>query len=362
VSEKTHKPVLCKDFFIDQYQVYEARVYGASAVLLMLSILSDEEYCQLAEVARKLNMDVLTEVHTEEECKRAVQLGARIIGINNRDLRTLKTELATTEKLRSLLSKDTVVISESGIKTRRDIRRLAPLVDGFLVGSSLMSAPDVRVAARSLVYGDVKICGVKSSSIARACFDSGANYVGLMFYPSSPRYVSPQQASEISHAVPGNYVGVFVNQSLEDIVQINQQCRLDVLQLHGDESIDFARLLKQQLSFQKVWKAISVTETIPVEEIKHWLEVVDKVVLDCRAEGLYGGSGESFNWGLLDELFQYVDENRIVIAGGVNDKNIRELQKYSGCAIDLSSGVEVVRGEKSAEKIQQLFHTIRCAS
>ncbi len=362
ICERTRKPVLCKDFFVDEYQVYEARAYGASAVLLMLSVLSDDEYRRLAEIAERLNLDVLTEVHTEEECIRARELNAKIIGINNRDLRSLQTDLANTERLRKILPVGAVIISESGIESRDDVQRLAPLVDGFLVGSSLMSAPNVGTAARSLVYGDVKICGVKSSNIARICFDSGANYVGLMFYSSSSRYITPQQASEIASTAVGNYVGVFVNHQLEDIVQVNQQCRLEVVQLHGDESMDFARLLKQQLPLQKVWKAIPVTNQISVEEIKHWLDVVDKVVLDCKSDGLYGGSGKSFNWQLLDELFKQVEQERIVIAGGISESNIGQLKRYTQCVVDLSSGVEETKGEKSSEKIRQLFNVIRSAS
>eukprot|EP00487_Bulimina_marginata_P009276 TRINITY_DN3647_c0_g1_i1.p1 TRINITY_DN3647_c0_g1~~TRINITY_DN3647_c0_g1_i1.p1 ORF type:complete len:179 (+),score=66.40 TRINITY_DN3647_c0_g1_i1:74-610(+) len=142
VRSQVDQPLICKDFFIDEYQVYMARIYGGDAILLMLSVLNDEEYTALHKVADSLNMAVLTEV-SNEEVHRALDLNAKIIGINNRDLRDLSTDLATTEKLRKLIPEDRVVISESGIYTHQDVKRLASPCDGFLIGSSLMAEAHV---------------------------------------------------------------------------------------------------------------------------------------------------------------------------------------------------------------------------
>ena len=118
VSQRVKQPVINKDFFVDEYQVHLGRYYGADAILLMLSVLSDDEYNALRDVARQYQMDVLTEVSNEEEMHRAIALKANIIGINNRNLRDLSTDLATTERLVPMLASVTfphVVISESGI-------------------------------------------------------------------------------------------------------------------------------------------------------------------------------------------------------------------------------------------------------
>ncbi|MEL7308141.1 MAG: bifunctional indole-3-glycerol-phosphate synthase TrpC/phosphoribosylanthranilate isomerase TrpF, partial [Pseudomonadota bacterium] len=189
VRSQVEQPLICKDFFIDEYQVYLARLSGGDAILLMLSVLDDEQYLALHKVADSLNMSVLTEVSNEQEVSRALALNASLIGINNRDLRDLSTDLATTERLRQLIPNDKVVISESGIYTHKDVKRLAPLCDGFLIGSSLMAERDLEAACRKVILGENKVCGLTRSQDAMAAYASGAVYGGLIFYPKSPRYV-----------------------------------------------------------------------------------------------------------------------------------------------------------------------------
>ena len=150
VREVVDVPVLCKDFIVDEVQVLAARSLGADAVLLMLSVVPDDVYRELAALAHSLGMEVLTEVSTPEEMHRAAALGAEVIGINNRDLRTLDTNLARTEELAPLAPAGVVLIGESGVSTPDDVRRLSGLVDALLVGSSLSGAPDPAEAARDL--------------------------------------------------------------------------------------------------------------------------------------------------------------------------------------------------------------------
>src|SRR5690606_5311884 len=136
------KPLLHKDFIIDSYQIYLGRHCGADAVLLMPSVLDDNEYRQLAATAAELNMTVLTEVSTAAETARAVVLNAELIGINNRDLRDLSTNLNTSFELAKLIPEGRTVVSESGIYTNHQVRHLAQVADAFLVGSSLMAQAD----------------------------------------------------------------------------------------------------------------------------------------------------------------------------------------------------------------------------
>ena len=150
VREAVDVPVLCKDFIVDEVQVLAARSLGADAVLLMLSVVPDDVYRELAELAHSLGMEVLTEVSTPEEMHRAAALGAEVIGINNRDLRTLETDLARTEEMAPLAPAGVVLIGESGVSAPDDVRRLSGLVDALLVGSSLSGAPDPAEAARDL--------------------------------------------------------------------------------------------------------------------------------------------------------------------------------------------------------------------
>ncbi|MDD2795859.1 indole-3-glycerol phosphate synthase TrpC [Acidocella sp.] len=145
-------PVLRKDFILDPWQIYESRAMGADCILLIMAALSDEEARNLEELARALDMDVLVEVHDEAELQRALGLQSLLVGINNRNLKTMVTTLETTEKLSCMCPPDRFVISESGIKTNEDVLRLRKVcVSGFLVGESLMRRADVTAAVHELL-------------------------------------------------------------------------------------------------------------------------------------------------------------------------------------------------------------------
>lgn len=145
-------PVLRKDFILDEWQVYESRAMGADCILLIMAALSDDAARTLEDLARALDMDVLAEVHDEAELDRALGLQTPLIGINNRNLRTLQTSLETTGRLSKLCPPDRFLVSESGIKTHADVTRLQQFgIQGFLVGESLMRQPDVGQAVRALL-------------------------------------------------------------------------------------------------------------------------------------------------------------------------------------------------------------------
>ena len=152
--EATRLPVLRKDFMIDLYQVHEARALGADCILIILAAVSDATARELTQAAHAWGMDALAEVHDEAELERALLLDTRLIGINNRDLKSFATTLATTERLAPLVPKDRSVIAESGIFTHDDLGRLAACgVCAFLVGESLMRQEDVAAATRALLTG-----------------------------------------------------------------------------------------------------------------------------------------------------------------------------------------------------------------
>ncbi len=145
-------PVLRKDFTLDPYQVTEARALGADCILIILAAVSDAEAAALEKAARELGMDVLAEVHDKAELYRALRLETRLIGINNRNLKTLKTDIATTEALAPLVPRDRIIVSESGISEPADLARLARAgAKCFLIGESLLRQSDVEAAARALL-------------------------------------------------------------------------------------------------------------------------------------------------------------------------------------------------------------------
>ena len=186
VREVVDVPVLCKDFIVDEVQVLAARSLGADAVLLMLSVVPDDVYRELAELAHSLGMEVLTEVSTPQEMHRASALGAEVIGINNRDLRTLETDLARTEEMAPLAPAGVVLVGESGVGAAEDVRRLSGLVDALLVGSSLSGAPDPAEAARQLATAVPLPKGEGTSSSA---LDRGGQETG--HHPRLPAFFGP---------------------------------------------------------------------------------------------------------------------------------------------------------------------------
>ena len=145
-------PVLRKDFMLDPYQVVEARAIGADCILLIMAMLDDGLARELEQLARELTLDVLIEVHDEAELERALKLRAPLIGVNNRNLKTLKVDLATTERLAALMPRDQMLVCESGLKTPSDLARMARIgARRFLIGESLMRQPDVEAATRKLL-------------------------------------------------------------------------------------------------------------------------------------------------------------------------------------------------------------------
>lgn len=350
-------PVLCKDFVLTPYQVYEARSHGADAILLMMSVLADETSAECLRAAAELGVDCLVEVHDETELSRAIALGAKIIGINNRNLKTLKTDLAVTERLAGLVPTDRVVVSESGIYDRGDVDRLAPHADGFLVGTSLMSQPDLASAARQLVFGRVKICGLRTESDARAAKNAGAIFGGLIFAPKSPRRVDPDTAKRLVAAVDLAWVGVFADENIDTIARLVTDLNLAAVQLHGNEDDEVIDTLRALLPDQdtEIWKSVGVpvdaSESSGVQTRR-----ADRILFDSISGGCSGGTGRTFPWQRL------TDDSRTqqaVLAGGLDPHNIVAARSTQAWCLDVNSGVENAPGDKSPQKIEALFQSLR---
>lgn len=355
VTSMVDQPVICKDFFVDTYQVYLARYYGADAILLMLSVLDDHEYRELATLAESFNLSILTEVSNEQEMERAIALDANIIGINNRNLRDLSTDtnrtLELVQHIPAQKRENSVVISESGIYHHQQVQQLSQVADGFLVGSSLMGQDDIDSACRRMIYGEHKICGMGKAEDAVAAYHAGATFGGLIFFAKSPRNVTVEQAKQIVAAAPLNFVGVFVNEQIATIAEYAKVLGLAAVQLHGNEDQAYIDELKPQLPQDcQIFKAKAVKDALPSFD-----ETVDRFVLDTYHQTLAGGSGKTFDWQLLADLPQ---DKKFMIAGGLNATNIPEAAKHLAIGLDINSGVEDSPAVKNPEKIKQALSLI----
>ena len=340
-------PILAKDFFMDPRQVVDARIMGADAVLVMLSLLDDDAARTIIAEARRLAMDALVEVHDEREMRRALALGAPLIGINNRDLRDLTVDLSTTERL-ARLAPDRLLVSESGIGSRSDVERLAGHVDAFLVGSSLMRACEPAQAARELIFGRTKLCGLNCGADVRAA--RPAAFAGFVFVPGSPRHVTADEAAPLAGSarkagmLP---VGVFRDAPIGALTDIATLLNLHAVQLHGHEDVEYIRSARRELAAScEIWTAVSVGRE-PLNGRSG-----DRLVFD-NADG---GSGHSFDWSLIEG---HPELAGAVVAGGIGPHNARGARQLGAYAIDVGSALDEQPGRKSPAKIAAFFEMLR---
>lgn len=357
VASTTHLPVLCKDFIIDECQIHAARYFSADAILLMLSVLDGDTYARLHAEADRLNLDVLTEVIDEEEAARATKLGAKIFGINHRNLHDLSIDLGRSARLAPLAPEGALVVSESGIRNVETVRQLGGHSDGFLVGSQLTGEPDIDWAARMLVYGPNKVCGLTSWSAAQAARAAGAVYGGLIFEEASPRNVSRETAEDIICHEPGLHY-VAVSRRTENWAELVFP-GIHAVQIHApyqgsvEAELDLIERVRTECHSidpeLQIWRAVSMTDGNP-EWAQGIVDKLDALVLDAGA----GGSGTTFDWGQIPAGIK----SRSLLAGGIGLDNLEDALAVGCAGVDLNSGVEW-SGKKDAGKIRQAFTTIR---
>lgn len=214
-----------------------------------------------------------------------------------------------------------------------------------------MRAKRVDLALRELIFGRIKICGLTNADDARQAYDLGAYYGGLNFSALSKRKVSLDEARLIKKDVPLMWGGVFVNQSIDEIVAIAQALKLDFVQLHGDERPPFVDDLRLQLpAVCEIWQALRIKDQLIIPQNNK----VDRFLLDSLHASEYGGTGQSFNWDLIKNC---PDRQKLVVAGGITPQNVKVVSELEPFAIDIASGVEEnqVPRKKSFAKLKELF-------
>ncbi len=358
IANEVNIPVLRKDFTLDEYQIYEAKILGASAVLLICALLSEAELIRFRELADSLGLSCLVEAHDEAEIAKAIKAKARIIGVNNRNLKDFTVDVENSLRLRNLVPKDVIFVSESGMKTAADIDKLrAANVQAALIGETFMRAPDKVTALREL-YGatgkvQVKICGIRRKEDVDYVNTFQPDYMGFIFAGSSRRYVNGFEAEQLAK-IASPYVkkvGVFVDEQPAVIDNLVRNVPLDVVQLHGDEDEKTVQEIKR-LTGVPVWKAVRVKTA---QDIMRWRDSsADMLLFDTYVENNAGGTGKVFNWDLLKNV-----KRKFILAGGLNIKNVaRAIRTCKPYGVDISSGVET-DFVKDKEKIRNIMMTIR---
>ena len=353
-------PVLRKDFIIDEYQIYQAKVWGASAILLICACLDVPTLTKFRELADSLGLSSLVEAHDEHEVQMAIDCGARIIGVNNRNLKDFTVDVQNSVRLRNLVQDDVIFVSESGLETPEDIQVLRDNNIGVaLMGETFMRSPN-KVEKLSYLYGPtyytpkVKMCGISKVETIPAIVDAKPDYMGLVFAPSK-RQVTVEQAKTLVDELHKHYeiktVGVFVNETVENLLKIAEAVKLDVIQLHGDEDEAFIQSLKECTNVE-VWKAVQVRSAADAEK---WIDSsADMLLFDAYHKDERGGTGEVFDWSSLDAF-----ERPFMLAGGIDSTNVaRAIRTVRPYGIDISSGIET-EGVKDNEKIKAFTNIVR---
>ncbi|MFA9464913.1 MAG: indole-3-glycerol phosphate synthase TrpC [Velocimicrobium sp.] len=359
IKQAVNIPILRKDFTVDEYMIYEAKLLGADAILLICSILEEKELIHFIEIADALGLSALVEAHTKEEVEMAIRCNARIIGVNNRDLKTFQVDIQNSIRLRSFVPSDILFVSESGMKTANDIADLKKNhVNAVLIGETLMRSQNKKKMLENLkghtagsVSPKIKICGLRRDMDIDYANQLKPDYIGFVF-AKSKRQVSPEEAKRLKMGLSKeiNAVGVFVNENVDIIIQLLNEGTIDIVQLHGNESEEDICLIKQA-SGKPVIKALKVRS--PEDVIKWENSSADYLLLDNGE-----GTGEKFDWKILENLGKSLSMKPFFLAGGLCAKNMEEacyaVRPFVPFGLDVSSGAEM-DGYKDFNKMKQII-------
>lgn len=459
VDSLTNRPaILRKDFVLDEYQISEARLHGADTILLIVAMLPLSRLQALYVFSQSLGMEPLVEVNNAKEMEIALNIGAKVIGVNNRNLHSFDVDMGTTTRLVDMVrERDVILCALSGITGPEDVRNYtAQGVQGVLVGEALMRAGDTCRFIRELLdipekppssgsrdHPLVKVCGIRNEQEAVGARDAGADLLGLLFVPNSRRKVVYQEAKRISSRIRSErltipsqqrsgsrldrsplaaadidpatnnepwftahsrrlskaisasgggplLVGVFQNQPLELILQVVAEVQLDVVQLHGNEPVEWSKHIPVPVIKVFHVKPASSSASSDADEVDPELlrglrrpGLNEFVLLDsvhAGSGGLSGGSGKIADLGLAKAVVELgeIDSGHsngasqtssrtfgwrmpIVLAGGLTPDNVREaVAQVKPWAVDVSGGVENADGTgKDLEKVKAFVRAVR---
>ena len=392
IADTPNRPaILRKDFVCDEYQILEARVAGADTVLLIVAMLPLPQLKTLYAYSKLLGMEPLVEVNNASEMRIALDLGARVIGVNNRNLHDFRVDLGTTSRLAEMVPADVVLCALSGISKRADVVQfVSEGVRAVLVGEALMRAPNPAQFMRELDGKEpeaqqstsvkrpiVKVCGMRSVDAALAAIDAGADLIGLIFAPGRSRTISEVTAQGIVTAARSRkkatspplvfsnattwfthhfniisnlpkplIVGVFRHNTLAEILHLHSILHFDLVQLHGDEPIEWAKLIPVP-----VIRATHMRDSRLAQTGYHHIILLDGASTTTGA--VVGGEGKKIDWSSVQKISADNANIPFILAGGLDEDNVTNAIKQSGAAgVDVASGVET-DGKQDIDKIKR---------
>lgn len=417
IEDIPNRPALLrKDFVIDKYQILEAAISGADAILLIVAILDDVELLELYSFANNLGLESLVEVATEDEMIRALKVlpTVKMIGVNNRNLHTFTVDMNRTSRLSELLGvrkNEVILVALSGITSSEDTKKyLSSGARAALVGESLMKSNDPAELINELSLMKkskkikenklpLKICGLTNEKDALYAAEHGAQFLGFIF-SKSPRQITADKAYPIIEQVKSKYytstnqqinesgldveqdikqwfkasfpkndksiktIGLFYDESIDFVNRTCHKLSLDYVQLHGKESPEYINFINTPV-IKCIHVEIDDTVGSVFKKIEPYVGKACAILLDTGkgTSNIPGGNGIKFDWKIASDLVEKY-EVPIFLAGGINTDNIKEANEFikkahSSIILDICSGVEQEKGIKDHSKILNITKQLK---
>ena len=370
VREAVSVPVLAKEFVVDPRQLPMLRAAGADLVLLIASLHPARRLRRFVDQARDLGLEPLVEAHDERELSAAIDSGTRLIGVNNRDLRTLAVDPERSIRLRTLIPDDRLTVAESGVRQTSTVAAWRAVgFDAGLIGEALVRSADPAAAVRAFVSAGrppddivnranratVKICGVTDAAGIFAAVRAGAEAIGLNFVPGTPRALALDEGIELARLArassqagrPTLVVAITANRTAKELVDIAAAIQPDAIQLSGSEPLELANSLPTP-----VWKVLHLPPDEPddvdaiahevVERARAWQEAgAVRIHLDTAGGPHPGGTGRRPATRLAAAVAREVP---VTLAGGLDPASVASaLREIPAVGVDVASGVEAPR-------------------
>ncbi len=352
-------PILAKDFVVSAAQLALLRESGADVVLLLAVLHRSRELRALVREARSLGLEPFVEAHDARELDRAVASDALMIGINNRDLRTLKVDVRRAERLRESVPDDRLIVAESGVRDTSTIVRWRALgFDAALIGEALMRSPEPRATTAAFVAAgrvpadiaaadrapETKICGIVDEDGVRAASAAGADYIGLNLVAGTPRALEVERAAALAaHArsmpQPPRIVLVVADAAPHELAAWTAAIDPDIVQLSGYEQADAALV---GASGRPTWKVVraGADDSSALADARRWRAAgVERVVVDASHANMLGGTGHLAHRGAAAAI---ANEMPVMLAGGLRPHNVAQaVREVPAIGVDVASGVEI---------------------
>ncbi len=378
IIKATKVPILRKDFIYTKEELIETKEAGASAILLICSCLSKEEMRYLYHEAIELGLDPLVETHTKEELDFVTELGAKLVGINNRNIMELERDDGTVSRTRHLATyapKDAILVSESSINSPEEVRKaIHSGADVTLVGTAIWKAENMEVFYKMLCSPiSVKICGIKWQEDVIECMKNGVGILGFVVeYPVNvPWNLKREQAKELIKLVSEPHKSCIVTGGKpEEIINLAREIKPNMVQLHYHETLEDTKIITDILYEE----GIEIIKTVPLSEEEQILQFgttdikeiveslcktkVSALLIDARGPANASDTGIKVDSEIYQKVKQF-STKEVILAGGIKLDNIEDILKETGAkSIDIMTGVEKIAGEKDSNKIEQIMKVV----